>query len=81
MPRTMLPPWAVESPILAAGRPPKLVERLGDLSAVDYDAARGEIRRRLASKDKADEMRLARELVERFRAQYREVERLAAERR
>jgi len=67
--------------ILAAGRPPKLVERLGELSAVDYDAARGEIRRRLASKDKADEMRLARELVERFRAQYREVERAAAERR
>ncbi len=67
--------------IIAAGRSPELVARLGELSAVDYDTARGEIRRRLAARDKADETRLARELTERFRAQYRDVERLAAERR
>jgi len=67
--------------IIDAGRPSDLVEKLGELSAVDYDTVRGEIRRRLAARDKADETRLACELTERFRAQYREVERLAAERR
>ena len=60
---------------------PELVARLGEFTAVDYDRTCGEIRRRLAARDKADEMRLARELSEGFRAQYREVERLAAQRR
>jgi len=67
--------------VVAAGRPPELVARLGELTTVDYDRTCGEIRRRLAARDKADEMRLARELTERFRTQYREVERLAAQRR
>lgn len=67
--------------VLAAGRPARLEAAIGALAAVDYDRARGEIRQRLAARDKADEMRLARELTEQFRQQYREVTRLAEARR
>lgn len=63
--------------VVAAGRAPRLLDALGDLSAVDYDRVRGEIRKRLASRDRADEVRLSRELTEHFREQYREVERQA----
>lgn len=67
--------------VVESGRPAHLMTALGDLAAVDYDRARGEIRQRLAARDKADEMRLARELTEQFRHQYREVGRMAAQRR
>ncbi len=68
--------WRV---VVDRGCPEHLVMRLGDLSAVDYDRAIGEIHRRLSSPDKAEEMRLSKELAEHFRAQYREVERAARE--
>ncbi len=58
--------------ILAAGQPARAMATLQDLSAVDYDRVRGEIRTRLAAKDKSDELRLTRELGERFRQQYRD---------
>lgn len=64
--------------ILAAGRPPRAEALLQDLSAVDYDRVRGEIRRRLATKNKTDELHLTRELGEHFRRQYREAARAAA---
>jgi ABC-type Fe3+ transport system substrate-binding protein len=70
--------WAA---VIAAGRPQPLVDALADLTAIDYERTTGEIRRRLASRDRADEMRLASELTEHFRRQYREVERAAAARR
>jgi len=63
--------------ITAVGRPPRAMEKLADLSAVDYDRLGGEIRQRLAAKDKLDEMRLDQELVEHFRRQYREARELA----
>ncbi len=43
---------------------------LQDLSAIDYDRARGPIKRALESRDRADEIRLANELGAGFRAQY-----------
>jgi hypothetical protein len=47
------------------------------LAAVDYARANGEIRRRLNSRDKVEEVRLAGELARHFAAQYREAERIA----
>jgi hypothetical protein len=56
--------------INAAGRPADALAVLQDLSAVDYAAANGRIHAALNSPDKADELRLARELGAAFRAQY-----------
>lgn len=50
---------------------------LQDLSAVDYDRVRGEIRARLTAKDKAEEVRLAKELGDSFRANYARAEAIA----
>ncbi len=65
---------------IAAGRPARAMAVLGDFSAVDYDRARGEIRRRLAAPDKTEEARLAQELTELFRRQYREAAEAAGRR-
>ena len=62
--------WAA---VIAAGAPEPLVAQLGDLGAIDYEQTRGAIRRRLAARDRADEMRLATELTEHFRRRYRAV--------
>ena len=62
--------------IIKAGLPADAVAVLGDMSAVDYDCMAG-IKRRLDSKDKVDELRLANELAEHFRAQYRRAAELA----
>lgn len=43
---------------------------LQDLSAVDYTRMRGEFRPRLGSRDKVEEVRLAKELAEMFRRNY-----------
>jgi iron(III) transport system substrate-binding protein len=51
-----------------------------DLSAVDYDRTGNVIRARLGSRDKVDEVRLARELGDMFRANYRRAEAVALER-
>jgi iron(III) transport system substrate-binding protein len=67
--------------IVAAGSPPEAMGVLGDLSAVDYAAASGRIKQALRAKDKVEELRLARELGERFRAQYARAAELARARR
>ena len=62
---------------IAAGKPPKAMAALQDMSAVDYDKASGEIRAALVSKNKIDEIELARKLARTFRDQYRRAEELA----
>ncbi len=58
--------------IIAAPEPAKsqALAVLHDLSAVDYAHTTTEIRRRLGSRNKVEEVRLARELGDRFRANY-----------
>lgn len=58
--------------IIAAPEPAKAraLAALQDLGAVDYDRARAEIRRALGSKDKVDEVRMAKTLADRFRQNY-----------
>jgi iron(III) transport system substrate-binding protein len=63
--------------IIAAGQPPEALAAMRDLSPVDYAAAGGRIRQALESKDRADEIHLATELGEAFRAQYLRARELA----
>lgn len=63
--------------IIAAGMPEEALAVLQDLSAVDLSAANGRIKQALNAKDKTEELRLARELGDAFRAQYRKAELLA----
>jgi ABC-type Fe3+ transport system substrate-binding protein len=53
---------------------------LQDLSLVDYDQALGRVKQALSSKNQADEIRLARDLGEHFRAQYLLAESIARRR-
>ncbi len=65
-----------------SGAPPgtraRALAALQDLSAVDYDQALGPVTKAIASKDKVDAVKLARDLGEVFRANYRRAERIAA---
>ncbi len=61
--------------VSAAGNPPEALAVLRDMSAVDYAAASGRIKTALRAKDRVEELKLARDLGEAFREQYR----LAAE--
>ncbi len=63
--------------IIAAGMPPEALAAMQELSMVDYEAAGGRIRAALNSKNKADEIRLAKELGDVFRRQYARAEALA----
>jgi iron(III) transport system substrate-binding protein len=63
--------------IIAAGMPADALAALQDLSMVDYTSSSGRIRAALSSKNKADEIRLAKELGEAFRRQYARAEALA----
>jgi hypothetical protein len=63
--------------IIAAGMPVDALAALQDLSAVNYEATGGRIRAAINSKNKADEIRLAKELGDTFRAQYRRAKALA----
>lgn len=63
--------------VAAAGCPPEAMAALGDVSAVNYAVAGDAIKQALRAKDKVDELRLARELGERFRAQYARAAELA----
>ena len=63
--------------IIEAGMPADALAAMQDLSAVDYDAAQTRIKQALASRNKADEIRLADELANAFRRQYLAAERLA----
>jgi ABC-type Fe3+ transport system substrate-binding protein len=63
--------------VVAAGNPPEAMTALGDMSAVDYAAASGAIRQALRARDKVEELRLAKELGARFRANYARAAELA----
>ena len=63
--------------IIAAGMPAEALAVMQDLSAVNYEATSGRIRAAVTSKNKAEEIRLAKELGDVFRAQYRRAEELA----
>lgn len=56
--------------LIDAGMPAEALAVFQDLSAVDYAATGGRIRTALRSKNKVDEIELANELGNRFRAQY-----------
>jgi iron(III) transport system substrate-binding protein len=53
-----------------AGRPAEALAVMHDLQAVSYEQVTGHIKQVLNSRDKVDEIRLARELANRFRDQY-----------
>jgi ABC-type Fe3+ transport system substrate-binding protein len=63
--------------IIAAGMPPEAMAALQDISAVDYEATSGRIHQALTSKNKADELRLSKELDDVFREQYARAKALA----
>jgi len=63
--------------IIAAGQPPEAMAIFTDLSAVSYAESMGRIKEALRAKDKVEELRLANELGEKFRAQYRRAAELA----
>ena len=63
--------------IIAAGMPPAAMEALQDLSAEDYDKAAGEIKAALNSRNRIDEIVLARRLGAIFKDHYQRAEDLA----
>ena len=63
--------------IIAAGKPDQAMAVLQDMSAVDYDKAAGEIKTALGSKNKLEEVALAKRLGKLFREQYRRAAELA----
>jgi ABC-type Fe3+ transport system substrate-binding protein len=65
--------------LIAARFPREALKKFTDLSAVDYETAKTVIQPALASQNRIEEVRLAKDLGEKFRAQYREAERLAKE--
>jgi hypothetical protein len=65
--------------LIEAGFPPEAMREFANLSSVGLADARGEINDALRSADRIYEVRLAKQLSERFRAQYRETIRLARE--
>lgn len=56
--------------IIDAGMPERAIAVMEDLTRVKYEAATGSISKVLASRDKAQETRLARELGDAFRSQF-----------
>jgi ABC-type Fe3+ transport system substrate-binding protein len=65
------------SALSQAGFPREALRTFSDLSAVDYETAQKIIAPALASANRLDEVRLAKELGGKFRRQYREAEQLA----
>lgn len=65
--------------LVKAGFPRKAYKTFTDLSAVDYQAARRLIKPTLASPNRLDEVRLAKQLSDIFRHQYEEAAKLAKE--
>jgi iron(III) transport system substrate-binding protein len=63
--------------LIEAGMPAEALAVFEDVSAVAYEEAGGRIRTALRSKNKVDEIKLANELGNRFRAQYLRVVELA----
>lgn len=56
--------------IIAAGMPERAIHVMEDMTRVKYEAALGTVSKILASRDKAQETRLARELGDAFRTQF-----------
>ena len=65
--------------LIAAGFPREAYKTFTNVGAVDYETARTRIKPALASKNRIEEVRLAKELSDQFRTQYREAARLAKE--
>lgn len=65
--------------LAAAGFPREAYRVFSDMESVNYFTASGRIRDLLSSKNRIDEVRLAKELSDQFRNQYRETVRLAQE--
>jgi len=65
--------------LIAARFPREALKKFADLSIVDYETAKNVIQPALASQNRIDEVRLAKEIGGKFREQYREAERLAKE--
>jgi hypothetical protein len=63
--------------IIAAGKPPQAMAVLNDMSLLGYDRMFSVVKPALNSKNKVDEVRLARELGSQLRAQYRRAAELA----
>jgi iron(III) transport system substrate-binding protein len=57
--------------IIRAGLPESALAVMGDMTAIAYPEMNGRIRQALNSKNKVDEIKLANELAEHFRQQYR----------
>jgi len=67
--------------IIAAGKPDQAMAVLQDMSAVDYDKVAGEIKTALGSKNKLEEVALAKRLGKLFREQYLRAAELARAKR
>ncbi|MDX2080993.1 MAG: extracellular solute-binding protein [Terrimicrobiaceae bacterium] len=65
--------------LIQAGFPREAFRRFTDMSSVDYDTAMNKIRPALSAQNRIEEVRLAKELGDAFRRQYREAEQLARE--
>ena len=65
--------------LVAAKFPRKAYRAFTNLDAVNYETARTTLKKALDSKNRIEEVRLAKELSDKFRAQYREAARLAKE--
>jgi dihydroneopterin aldolase len=65
--------------LVAAKFPREAYRTFTNLDAVNYETARTRLKKALDSKNRIEEVRLAKELSDQFRAQYKEVARLAKE--
>lgn len=65
--------------IVEAGFPPMAYAKFTNLDAVDYTLCKTTLREKLASRDRIEEVRLAKNLADHFRRQYREAAVLAKE--
>lgn len=63
--------------LTAADFPPQAAARFGDMSALSYDECMDRIRNVLRAPDRLEEVRLAKELADGFRRQYKEAAELA----
>ena len=63
--------------LIEAGFPPEAHKKFADLSAVDYASSKTTFKEALSSKNRLDEVRLAKALSDQFRMQYLEAAKLA----
>jgi hypothetical protein len=63
--------------LVASGFPPEATALFSNMDAVDYQEAVEKFRPAFSAANRIEEVRLARELGEKFRAQYRAAEELA----